>query len=57
LQACSHWRQVPVGARANLALVRVGRSVLLIGVTQNTVTLIKDLEQGDFEKTIQEAGA
>ncbi|HQA71080.1 MAG TPA: flagellar biosynthetic protein FliO [Deltaproteobacteria bacterium] len=49
--------QVPVGARANLALVRVGRSVLLIGVTQNTVTLIKDLEQGDFEKTIQEAGA
>lgn len=49
--------QVPVGAKANLALVRVGKSTLLIGVTQNTVTLIKDLQQGDFEKTIQEIGA
>jgi len=49
--------QVPIGPKAHLALVRAGRSIVLLGVTQHTVTLIKDLEQGDFEKTIREAGA
>ncbi len=49
--------QVPVGPRAHLAMVRVGRTILLLGVTQNTVSLIKDLEQGDFEKTISEVDA
>ncbi len=46
--------QVSVGAKANLALVRVGRSVLLLGVTANTVNLLKDMEQGAFEKTLSE---
>ena len=49
--------QVPVGPRAHLTMVRVGRSILLLGVTQNTVSLIKDLEQGDFEKVISEVDA
>lgn len=46
--------QVSVGTKANLALVRVGRSVLLLGVTANTVNLLKDMEQGDFEKTLSD---
>ncbi|HQG30983.1 MAG TPA: flagellar biosynthetic protein FliO [Deltaproteobacteria bacterium] len=45
--------QMPVGAKAHLALVRVGKSILLLGVTQNHVSLIKDLKAGDFEETIQ----
>lgn len=44
--------QMPVGAKAHLALVRVGKSILLLGVTQNHVSLIKDLKAGDFEETI-----
>lgn len=43
--------QMPVGAKAHLALVRVGKSILLLGVTQNHVSLIKDLQSGDFEET------
>ena len=46
--------QVSVGAKANLALVRVGRSILLLGVTSNSVNLIKDIEQGDFDKSLSE---
>ena len=46
--------QVSVGARANLALVRVGRSVLLLGVTATTVNLLKDMEQSDFDKSLSE---
>lgn len=42
--------QMPVGAKAHLALVRVGKSILLLGVTQNNVSLIKDLKTGDFEE-------
>ncbi len=45
--------QMPVGSKAHLALVRVGKSILLLGVTQNHVSLIKDLKAGDFEETIQ----
>ena len=45
--------QVSVG-KATLALVRVGTSVLLLGVTANTVNLLKDIEQGDFEKSLSE---
>ena len=44
--------QMPVGSKAHLALVRVGKSILLLGVTQNQVSLIKDLKEGDFEETI-----
>jgi len=47
--------QVSLGARVNLALVRVGRSVLLIGVTANQVSLLKDMEEGDFEKSLAQA--
>jgi flagellar biosynthetic protein FliO len=49
--------QLPVGNRAHLALVRVGKTILLLGVTQNQVSLIKDLEGGDFEKTIDKIEA
>ncbi len=48
--------QVALSTKANLALVRVGKSILLIGVTQNNVSLIKDLEQGEFDKTMDEFG-
>lgn len=44
--------QIPVGAKAHLSLVRVGKSILLLGVTQNNVSLIKDMGEGDFEKTM-----
>ncbi len=47
--------QVPVGIKANITLVRVGRSMLLLGVTQNHVNLIKDLGEGDFEKAVIDA--
>ncbi|HOO38434.1 MAG TPA: flagellar biosynthetic protein FliO [Deltaproteobacteria bacterium] len=46
--------QVALNTKANLALVRVGKSILLVGVTQNNISLIKDLEQGEFEKAIDE---
>lgn len=46
--------QVALSAKANLALIRVGKSILLVGVTQNNISLIKDLEEGEFEKAIEE---
>jgi len=46
--------QVALNTKANLALVRVGKSILLVGVTQNNISLIKDLEQGEFEKAIDD---
>ena len=46
--------QVALNTKANLALVRVGKSILLVGVTQNNISLLKDLEQGDFEKAFDE---
>ncbi|MGC9324894.1 MAG: flagellar biosynthetic protein FliO [Desulfomonilia bacterium] len=49
--------QMAIGAKAHLALVRVGRSILLLGVTQNTVSLIKDLEEGEFEKALEDMKA
>lgn len=48
--------QVALNTKANLALVRVGKSVLLVGVTQNNISLIKDLEHSEFEKAIDEFG-
>jgi flagellar protein FliO/FliZ len=47
--------QVSLGARVNLALIRVGRSVLLVGVTANQVSLLKDMEEGAFEKSLSQA--
>jgi flagellar protein FliO/FliZ len=47
--------QVSLGARVNIALIRVGKSVLLIGVTANTVSLLKDMDEGDFEKSLSQA--
>ncbi|HPI93517.1 MAG TPA: flagellar biosynthetic protein FliO [Deltaproteobacteria bacterium] len=44
--------QVAIGAKASLALVRVGRSVLVLGVTAETVNLLKDLEESEFEKSL-----
>ncbi len=46
--------QMPVGNKAHITLVRAGKSILLLGVTQNQVSLIKDLEEGDFEKAFGE---
>lgn len=49
--------QVALNARANLALVRAGKSILLLGVTQDSINLIKDLEEGEFEKSLTEISA
>jgi flagellar biosynthetic protein FliO len=46
--------QVSLGAKVNLALIRVGKSILLIGVTANAVSLLKDMEEGDFEKSLSQ---
>lgn len=46
--------QVSVGAKASVALVRVGRSVLILGVTSNSVNLLKDIEQGDFDRSLSD---
>lgn len=46
--------QVSLGARVNLALIRVGKSILLVGVTANQVSLLKDMEEGDFEKSLSQ---
>ncbi|MBN2297496.1 MAG: flagellar biosynthetic protein FliO [Deltaproteobacteria bacterium] len=49
--------QVALNAKANLALIQVGKSVVLIGVTQNNISVIKELEQSEFDKAIDEFGA
>ncbi|MDT8272382.1 MAG: flagellar biosynthetic protein FliO [Desulfomonilia bacterium] len=46
--------QMALGAKSHLALVRVGKSILLLGVTSNSISLIKDMEGGDFEKALDE---
>ena len=47
--------QIPVGAKAHLSLVRVGRSILVLGVTQNQVSLVKELEGSEFDKAFEQA--
>ncbi len=47
--------QVNLGARVNLALIRVGKSILLIGVTANAISLLKDMDEGEFEKSLSQA--
>ena len=42
--------RVPLGPKAGLALVRVGKNLLLLGVTQDQVNLVKDLGDESFEK-------
>lgn len=42
--------RVPLGPKAGLALVRVGKNLLLLGVTQDQVNLVKDLGEDSFEK-------
>jgi len=44
---------VALGAKVHLSLVRIGKSVLLLGVTQNNISMIKDLDNTDFEKTLE----
>lgn len=46
--------QVALGSKTHLALIRVDRSVLLLGVTQNSINLIKELDRGDFERSLSE---
>lgn len=45
--------RLPLSPKASLALVRVGRSILLLGVTQEQVSLVKDLGETPFEKDIE----
>ncbi len=45
--------QVGLNQKSSLALVRVGRSLLLVGVSPGAVTLIKDLEGENFEGAIE----
>jgi len=47
--------QIPVGAKAHLSLVRVGKSILVLGVTQNQVSLVKELEGSEFDKAFEQA--
>ena len=49
--------QMALGAKTHLALVRVGKSILLLGVTSSSISLIKDMEEGDFEKALDEMKA
>ncbi len=48
--------QVHLGPKTALALVRVGKSVLLVGVTSSSVNLIKDLDADRFEEGLTAAG-
>jgi len=43
---------VALGQRASLALVRLGGAILLLGVTQNSVNLLKEMEASDFESAL-----
>lgn len=44
--------RMPLGPKATLALVRVGKTILLLGITQNQINLIKDLGENPFEKAM-----
>lgn len=44
--------QMPLNPKSSLALVRAGKNLLLLGVTQNQVNLIKDLGEDHFEKAL-----
>jgi flagellar protein FliO/FliZ len=44
--------QVTLGPRITIALVRLGSSVLLLGVTPSSVSLLKDLQASDFEREL-----
>lgn len=44
--------RMPLTPKAGLALVQVGKTLLLVGVTQNQVNLIKDLGEIPFEKAV-----
>ncbi|MCD6569294.1 MAG: flagellar biosynthetic protein FliO [Deltaproteobacteria bacterium] len=48
--------QIALNTKASLALVRVGKSLLLIGVTYNSIVLIKDLSRDKFDDTISMVG-
>lgn len=44
--------RMPLTPKASLALVQVGKALLLVGVTQNQISLIKDLGEAPFEKAV-----
>lgn len=48
--------QIALNTKASLALVRVEKSLLLIGVTYNSIVLIKDLGKDTFDDDIRTAG-
>jgi flagellar biosynthetic protein FliO len=47
--------QIPLGVKAHLSLVRVGKSILVLGVTQSQVSFIKELEGSEFDKVFSQA--
>jgi len=49
--------QVPLNPKASLALVKVGKSSILIGVTHYGVTLIKDLGENTFDAFVNRSGS
>ncbi|RLA99092.1 MAG: hypothetical protein DRG37_05510 [Deltaproteobacteria bacterium] len=42
--------QVPLNQKAGLALVKTGKTLLLVGVTYYSVTLVKDLGEDSFDR-------
>jgi len=44
--------RLPLGPKAGLVLVRVGKNLLRVGVTQDQVNLVKDLGEDNFAKAI-----
>lgn len=44
--------RMPLTPKAALALVQVGKTLLLVGITQNQISLIKDLGETPFEKAV-----
>jgi len=48
--------QIALNTKASLALVRVEKSLLLVGVTYNSIVLIKDLGKDKFDDDMKTAG-
>ncbi len=46
--------QVPLNQKAGLALIKAGKSLLLVGVTNYSVTLVKDLGEDSFDRLTDE---
>ncbi len=45
--------QIPLGRNERVVLLRVGDTFLLLGVTQNSVTVLRELESGKVEEWLE----